>query len=142
MGTKGKPSAVPPAFVQNPVRTFLLITAEWAVPISGAAPGRTKRHDPGRLSAGGLPSLRTANTLYSRSTHCNQYLYHKSDSKARGKEGKERENAMSTASSKSFFQKERQCCPGGICVFCAGNRRRLGQGRGTVIFVIITKKAK
>lgn len=40
-----------------------------AVPLSGAAPGRTKRHASGRLSAGDHPSLRNENTLFSRSSH-------------------------------------------------------------------------
>ena len=47
------------------------------VPLSGAAPGRTKRHSLGRLSAGGRPSLQSANPLFSHSAHlCCPYLYH------------------------------------------------------------------
>ena len=47
------------------------------VPLSGAAPGRTKRHSLGRLSAGGRPSLQSANPLFSQSAHlCCPYLYH------------------------------------------------------------------
>ena len=37
--------------------------------LSQAAPGRTKRHTPRRLSAGDRLSLRYANTLFSRSSH-------------------------------------------------------------------------
>ena len=64
-----------------------------AVPLSGAAPGRTKRHDPGRLAAGDPPSLGDANSLFSRSTHCNHYLYHTIAGIARGKTQKNRENS-------------------------------------------------
>ena len=47
------------------------------VPLSGAAPGRTKRHSLRRLSAGGRPSLQSANPLFSHSTHLHcPYLYH------------------------------------------------------------------
>ena len=75
-GTKGQPSAVPPAFVYY----HTLLSPDnggTPVPLSGAAPGRTKRHSLGRLSAGGRPSLQSANPLFSQSAHlCCPYLYH------------------------------------------------------------------
>ena len=75
-GTKGQPSAVPPAFVYS--NTHLSPdNGGTPVPLSGAAPGRTKRHSLGRLSAGGRPSLQSANPLFSQSAHlCCPYLYH------------------------------------------------------------------
>ena len=75
-GTKGQPSAVPPAFVYY--HTHLSPdNGGTPVPLSGAAPGRTKRHSLGRLSAGGRPSLQSANPLFSQSAHlCCPYLYH------------------------------------------------------------------
>ena len=75
-GTKGQPSAVPPAFVYY--HTHLSPdNGGTPVPLSGAAPGRTKRHTPGRLSAVDRPSLGPANPLFSHSAHlCYPYLYH------------------------------------------------------------------
>ena len=95
-GTKGQPSAVPPAFVfcdthswdERPafrgttrirILRYALSSGNGGtpVPLSGAAPGRTKRHSLGRLSAGGRPSLQSANPLFSHSTHLHcPYLYH------------------------------------------------------------------
>ena len=48
--------------------TLSPITAGRAVLLSQAAPGRTKGHLPGRLAAGGPPSLGEANSLFSRSS--------------------------------------------------------------------------
>ena len=73
-GTKGNPSAVPPAFVYS-TRTLAPVTWRSSVPVSRAAPGRTKRHTSRRLAAGDRPSLRCANSLFSRSKHLNTYIF-------------------------------------------------------------------
>ena len=48
------------------------------VPLSRAAPGRTKRiPDPGRFSAGGRPSLREENAIFPFLAFQYPHLYHK-----------------------------------------------------------------
>ena len=55
-GRKASPSAVPPIFAPFG-RALISDNGGEAVPLSRAAPGRTKRRAPGRLSAGDRPSL-------------------------------------------------------------------------------------
>ena len=79
IGTKGKPSAVPPAFTQTDCVHFSPDNGgDKTVLLSQTAPGRTKRHASGRLSADDRPSLGYANTLFSHSTHLSaeKNLYH------------------------------------------------------------------
>lgn len=68
MGTKGKPSAVPPAFAPT-ARTQASGNGGETVPLSGAAPGRTKGF-PLRWAFSQRPVLSArVNSLFSRSTH-------------------------------------------------------------------------
>lgn len=89
-GTKGKPSAVPPAFPRGARALQAPVTAGRAVPVSGAAPGRTKRSAPRRLSAGGRLSLGERISLFSRSSHlykCNDAANDTYNTKRHGLQG-------------------------------------------------------
>ncbi len=77
------PSAVPPVFAQ--CAHFRAGNGALTVPVSRAAPGRTKGHGAGGLSAGDPPSLGAASSLFSRSTRfAKTTLYHIPPGIARG----------------------------------------------------------
>ena len=87
-GRKASPPRYHPHSYKYHVRTFAPDNGGACRPRLRGRSRANKRHGPGRLPAADPPSLGTASTLFSRSTHCNQYLYHTIAGIARGKPGK------------------------------------------------------